>query len=349
MLESQFFTASPDLLFLDSTWGNSTHCHQLGTICQKKFISIPVTGVTQALAIAKGKSPTTDVYFAPAAFQTNLNRTSVNATGACCFWADIDVGAEKALNAKGYATLEKAHAAIASFCTAAAIPMPTHVVSTGGGFHIYWVVDKFVGKKLWKHLAQQLKDLARSLNFLADPSRTSDIASLMRLPGTLNHKYVPARPVLLLSAANEPINLCVFADAITAAHDRLIDSVSKPSGCSIGKSSCSRSKLDLLEVILKHVDPDCNYDDWFIVGAVIFNETGGSEAGYTLYDEWSCQGHKYRGQKETKRKWGSMNPNHHHPVRIGSLKAIVETCGHDWQQIICIAEFDCAEGMEVSE
>lgn len=35
-----------------------------------------------------------------------------------------------------------------------------------------------------------------------------------------------------------------------------------------------------------------------------------------------------------------MNPEHPRPVRIGSLKAMVEANGHEWQHILTMAAFE---------
>ncbi len=98
----------------------------------------------------------------------------------------------------------------------------------------------------------------------------------------------------------------------------------------------------MLKVLLTRFEPDCHYNEWFLIGCAVFNETGGSEAGLALWDDWSSRGSKYRGPAETNRKWLSMNPEHPHPVRMGSLRAMVEANGHDWLHIVSMAEFEAA-------
>ncbi len=76
-------------------------------------------------------------------------------------------------------------------------------------------------------------------------------------------------------------------------------------------------------------DPDSGYDDWLRVGAIIFNETGGDDDGFELFDEWSAEGKKYGGRKETAAKWKSFNPDHPNPATIKTLIHMIRAQGGD--------------------
>ena len=72
-----------------------------------------------------------------------------------------------------------------------AVPWPTAIVESGRGWHCYWrlsePVDPDEAAALSRALAEKLGgDLA-----------AADAARLLRVPGTLNHKYQPPRPVRL--------------------------------------------------------------------------------------------------------------------------------------------------------
>ena len=162
-----------------------------------------------------------DTYFACAEYKTPDNRKATNAAGACAFWVDIDVDAQKAAKGKGYETLEDAKLALAEFCLHAGLPMPTHLVASGGGLHAYWVLDAFIDHDMWTSCAAKLKALTNALGFLADDSRTGDIASVLRVPGTLNHKYNPPREVTLEQAAQTFIAKDEMLAAIDSAHGQL--------------------------------------------------------------------------------------------------------------------------------
>lgn len=280
-----------------------------------------------------------DVYLAPASFKSGDSRKSDNAIGANSLWMDIDVGTDKVANGSGYATIEAALAELHIFCTNAGIPRPTLIICSGSGLHVYWVINLFIGPKLWLMLATKLKAIAKYLNFRDDPHRTADIASLMRVPGTLNYKSSSPRPVELISTTGTPITLCVMADAITAAHDRLISA--QPKKPCKGNARCESVEIALLQAILDCLDPDMTYCDWFRVAAAMFNHSKGSESAYDLFDDWSSRGQKYRGKKDTSRRWKSINPNHPNPTTMATLRMMVEDAGFDWKKD-CIAPTDFA-------
>lgn len=326
-------TTESSSAFLSRIWRPNGDCHQLAFRNPRSnlFCGAHVKGPVKAADIAFRKSHAgVDAYFAPAAFKSSENRKADNAAGACCLWVDVDVGPEKAKSGDGYETSEEAFDALNSFCCEAAIPTPTYIVSTGsGGFHAYWVLDRSIGLKLWLDLAHKLKAIAKQLNFLADPSRTADIASLMRMPGTLNFKYSPPRPVVLIHATNAPIKLCVMADAIAAAHDRLISTALERPCKSSGDSGTA--DMALLRAILRCLDPDMTYCDWFRVAAAIFNCTSGSDEGFHLFDDWSSRGQKYKGENDTRRTWGGLRLDHPSPVTIATLRMMVEAAGYSWK------------------
>lgn len=134
-----------------------------------------------------------DAYFGCAAFTTPRNRRAGNAAGAKSFWLDIDVGEEKP-----YATIADAIQACDQFCDRAGIPIPG-IVFSGGGIHAYWPLDRLVAPADWLYTAQRFKLLTSAFDFHCDPSRTADIASILRPPGTKNYKLSIPREVALES------------------------------------------------------------------------------------------------------------------------------------------------------
>jgi hypothetical protein len=325
--------AEPSAAFLSCVWKHNPHHQQLAFRKPESntrygtFVESPANAAV--LSVRKSKAGE-DAFFAPASFKSKESRKADNATGAGSLWVDIDVGPDKAANGSGYGTIGEALAELYIFCTAADIPRPTIVVCSGSGLHVYWVLHQFIGPKLWLMLASKLKAMAKHLNFRADPSRTADITSLLRVPGTLNYKYTPPRPVELISATENPITLCVIAEAITAAYDRLVGDIpQKPSN---GCVSFERVDMALLEAILRCLDPDMTYCDWFRVAAAMFNYTGGNEAGYELFDSWSSGGNKYKGAKDTRRLWNSLNPDCPKPITLGTLRWMIEQAGYSWDQ-----------------
>jgi hypothetical protein len=139
-------------------------------------------------ACASYKEALNDPLSTPAG-QKRLGRTKRNAAGAKSFWLDKDVGPDKP-----YKTKEAASTALAAFCKKLDLPMPL-VVDSGGGLHVYWPLDRDSGAATWESYARGLKALCVKHGLHADPARTADITSVLRTPGTHNHKYTPPREV----------------------------------------------------------------------------------------------------------------------------------------------------------
>lgn len=96
---------------------------------------------------------------------------------------DLDVGADAAK----YPTQRDALAGLIDFISITALPMPT-LVSSGGGVHVYWHYDQEMPADEWKVLALHMRQLAEHLKLKVDPMRTTDITSVLRVPGTFNWK-----------------------------------------------------------------------------------------------------------------------------------------------------------------
>ena len=123
---------------LDALWRSRDCSHQIGILDRQtnKFKNLPVNGVADAVSQAlKLSSVGHEVYFACAEYLTPDSRAAANASGSCGFWLDIDCGEDKAAAGKGYPTVDNADAALTQFCKDAGLPLPTHIVHSGGGLH----------------------------------------------------------------------------------------------------------------------------------------------------------------------------------------------------------------------
>ncbi len=219
---------APSLLL--ALWRSFQRHHQIGYLDRltRQFRNLPVTDVKAALARAAELSDAgNDTYFACGEYGSPDNRKAENVSGAWAFWMDLDCGPEKAAAGKGYADTAKAEVAIREFCKVTGLPESTCIVHSGGGLHVYWTVDKAIERETWLAHATKLKALANACGLLADPSRTADIASVLRIPGTLNHKYSPPREVRLLTAG-QPIECDTLLQAIRGAHTKLCPATVRP-------------------------------------------------------------------------------------------------------------------------
>jgi hypothetical protein len=99
--------------------------------------------------------------------------------------------------------------------------------------------------------------------------------------------------------------------------------------------SCpGNGKFKLLAAILLRLPAKCSYDEWFRVGAAVFNETRGSNDGFELFEIWSSSGGtQYGGTATTRKLWNSYKLDHSRPITIASLRLMVEALGHDWDSI----------------
>ena len=118
-------------------------------------------------------------------------RPTENMRSSKAFFFDIDVGP-----AKDYPTQRDAIAALRSFCDKTSLPLPM-LVNSGRGVHAYWRIDEELVSSVWKVHALRLFHLAQAHGLKVDPSRTSDVTSLLRVADTFNHKQKPALPVVV--------------------------------------------------------------------------------------------------------------------------------------------------------
>ena len=207
--------------FLTSFWRNPGHVHFLGTIDRSKpanftHIESNADPVAQIAELSKSHI---DIYFACAEYKNGSSRKANNAVGAYAFWVDLDCGPEKTTSGKGYDNAETAKAAIKDFCDNLNLTQPNTIVISGAGLHCYWIFDSFVEKDQWQEFAKKFKALTLQHGLLADPTRTADIASVMRVPGTLNHKYSPPKPVELIHFDETLIDTQEFLTQIDKALD----------------------------------------------------------------------------------------------------------------------------------
>jgi hypothetical protein len=78
------------------------------------------------------------------------------------------------------------------------LPFPSMTVNSGGGLHVYWISDTPMSPDEWRPYADGLKALLLRESVKCDTGLTTDVARILRVPDTLNHKYNPPQPVELL-------------------------------------------------------------------------------------------------------------------------------------------------------
>lgn len=239
---------------------------------------IHFTCVTNEEMVLKAKeldAQNKTVYFACASYKQKSYtdeqgkiryRTGDNAGLAKSFFLDIDCGASKCAEGKGYATVKEAVEALKEFCNATGLPIPM-LVSSGGGLHAYWPLEATITKEQWKPVADKLKALTHILKLLADDSRTSDIASILRPIGTHNWKPEHNGKEVTLKYEARPIAFEIFSQLIETAHFKYCAAVKiKLLGNRLGSTIISNPEtpenIARVKSALRVLDPNCDRQLW---------------------------------------------------------------------------------------
>lgn len=165
-----------------------------------------VAEAVDAIQYAMAKGQARDVYYCTSTQRSATNKTSQK-TGKSFLIAERNQQNAVALKAlfididyKDYATTKDLTAALAKFLTDSGMPKPTMLVHSGGGLHVYWVVSRALSPAEWTPLAFALAEATKQHGLKCDQQCTIDSARVLRVPGTLNRKSDPPRPVTLLGS-----------------------------------------------------------------------------------------------------------------------------------------------------
>ena len=101
-------------------------------------------------------------------------------------WLDLDVGSR----ADEYADLKSAASDLKAACAHFDLPAPT-LVRSGRGLHAYWTFNQDLPASDAGERMRAFKGAIEQYGLRADRSRTSDIASVLRPPGTTHRKGKP--------------------------------------------------------------------------------------------------------------------------------------------------------------
>jgi hypothetical protein len=193
-----------------------------GTYCivgikDKKVIQKFATTLEEAKGlIGQSVKQGLNTYFALASFKDGSARTKDNAQELKSFYLDIDCGdADKFDKKVGYLTKADAYVAVEKFVNDTGLPQPI-MVDSGGGWHIYWVLDTALSKDAWEPIANQFKKLCIAKELYIDPAVPADAARVLRVPNTPNIK----RNEVVKFASEvipEPISLTQFETPLREA------------------------------------------------------------------------------------------------------------------------------------
>jgi hypothetical protein len=200
------------LEFFKAVWpakGNYTLAMPFQTedMSKEAWHHVPVKSIEQAVAVTKKYTDknlffavhTTVVPFTEDPVKKNYRgdgpkkyfREHDNMLESRAFFFDLDVGESDPKRPPKYATRQEALDGLTRFLFATGLPRPL-VTSSGGGFHVYWLLSDPLPSLEWRGWAAVLHHVARRVGLRADPARTTDQSSVLRVVGTQNIK--PGRP-----------------------------------------------------------------------------------------------------------------------------------------------------------
>jgi hypothetical protein len=108
-------------------------------------------------------------------------------------------------------------------------------------------------------------------------------------------------------------------------------------------------KLLAIRALIAPLDPDVGHDDWRNVLMAIHHETGGSEEGLAIADEWSSPGTKYKGSADVELRWNSFSLNSDSPITMGTVRHMLGERGLDANQILKNANVHPCKGGALSQ
>lgn len=146
------------------------------------------TSLAEALAAIQASIQNQDdVYIGALPRRTPSGKAS-SVTALTWLWADIDYGTVGHASPAPYQT---AHEAFDAIC---ALPIaPTMVVDTGGGYHVWYALEREPSPTEWRDA------ISRLTHALHGDANAVDTPRILRVPGTANHKTDPPRPARFVS------------------------------------------------------------------------------------------------------------------------------------------------------
>jgi len=141
-------------------------------------------------------------FYALAGFNESGDRLASSALSVRSLFMDLDCGFEEKEGVqvqKAFPSKQAAREGLHKFLGATGIDKlgSPWLVDSGGGVHVYFPLDADTPIDVWKPVAEALKRAAVAMGFPLDKTVTADASRVLRMPGTLNYKYAPPKPVLL--------------------------------------------------------------------------------------------------------------------------------------------------------
>ena len=273
---------------------------------------------------------TTDVYYAVGTYEST-GRTAALARRKRALFLDLD--------AKDFGDSKpETLSALRAFIHSVGLPPPPLVVDSGGGYHAYWPLAEDLDVSAWKALALALKARCDSCGFNADPTVTADAARVLRVPGTLNYKYNPPRPVVVVQDTGECFDPAVLFRTLAATKAVAIADTVLPQGnanaainddLSAGTSFEAPTAATVREMLKAIVIPAAGAARrkvWTDVLAAIKDWDPGEE-GFQVADEWSATQPAYKDSTDVRKTWDSFQRDEGPRITIATVIKLARDAG----------------------
>lgn len=189
-----------------------------GKSVKQKFTTT-LNGARQIIKEFLGEDHNT--YFAMSSFKDDSSRTQKNVDTVKSFWLDLDCDdPAKVEKNEGYEDKASAMAALRTFIDDVGLPAPV-IIDSGGGWHIYWVLETEMTRDKWQPIASLFRALCIKKGLAIDPRVPADSARVLRVPGTYN--FNKNRKVQFLEGVPipNPIPLTQFESPVREAANAL--------------------------------------------------------------------------------------------------------------------------------
>ncbi len=239
-----------------------------------------------------------NIYFGVAT-RDGKGGTKKNVASISCVWAEIDnKHFPEAPEARVQEVIEK-------------FPFkPTIIVNSGGGLHLYWLFEKPVDLKRSEDVLRMNGWIYSELCKLCECKldNIGEIARILRLPGTVNHKYEHKPLCKVVEINDNTYRLDDFIKMVPETVTKPTRNNKTSKGEELLNSRCNTELMKQVENVVKQavekniILGDDSYDDWFRIGCALADGLG--EEGRIYFHSVSAISSKYN-KDDCDRQYGA--------------------------------------------
>lgn len=243
------------------------------------------------------------------------------------------------LDGKDFGGTDNAVRELAVFVKATGLPRPSIYVNSGRGIHVYWCLDRDLPVDQWKPVAAALKAKCAELGFKADPTSTSDVARILRCPGSLNRKGADPIPCNVIVDNGSTYALDTIAKQLQVA-PTLSGAAAKLKALASNDDLVSRKDheqktAEQVRSMLEYINlPQfAGRDLWITVLCAIQDWSDKSDEGFQIFHDWSSNQSGYVSEEDCFVTWQSFDPGG--GIGIGTLVKLARDAG--WGEPVPVA------------